>query len=188
MMESARDDSDSQARMRLDRFLAGAEARAFRMARLATRNDEEALDIVQDAMLGFARRYASKPEEEWPPLFHTVLNSRILDWHRKQKVRRRWRVFFQRDDDEADPLEQAPDLHETGPAGELEQDQCQQVVQQALAALPPRQRQAFLLRNWEGYSVAETARIMGCGEGSVKTHLSRALKALREQLQELNHE
>ncbi len=187
-MHAAEPSSEQALRRRLDRFLAGVEARAFRMARLATGNDEEALDLVQEAMFGFARRYANRPEKEWPPLFHTVLNSRILDWHRRQQVRRRWRVFLRREDDEADPLEQAPDPHETGPGGQLELDQCQQRIRQALAGLPPRQRQAFLLRNWEGYSVAETARIMGCGEGSVKTHLSRALNTLRSQLQELNHE
>ncbi len=171
----------------LDRFLRGIERRALRIAELSTRDREDALELVQDAMLGFARNYADKPEDEWGPLFHRVLDSRILDHHRRSGVHRRWRVWFGRADDEAgeDPIEQVADPGDPGPLARLADGQTREALYAALRALPLRQRQAFLLRMWEGLDVAQTAHAMRCSEGSVKTHLSRALAALRTRLEDL---
>ncbi len=171
----------------LDRFLRGIERRALRIAELSTHHREDALELVQDAMLAFARSYADKPEDEWPPLFHRVLDSRILDFHRRSQVRRRWRVWFGRraDENEEDPLEQVADPGDPGPMLRMADGQTRAALEAALRALPLRQRQTFLLRIWEGLDVAQTAAAMGCSEGSVKTHLSRALAALRPRLEDL---
>lgn len=168
----------------LDDFLTGVERRALVMAELATRDREEALDVVQDAMLAFVDRYGGHDPAEWAPLFHRVLQNRIRDWHRRQQVRRRWRVWFARDDeDDADPIEAAPDPHARTPEEAVALAGATDALLAALEALPTRQRQAFLLRTWEGLDVAETARAMGCSEGSVKTHLWRALQQLRDKLE-----
>lgn len=168
----------------LDRFLAGVERRAFVMAELATRNPEEALDLVQDAMLAFVASYGKKPEAEWPPLFHRVMQNRIRDWGRRNTVRSRWRVWLKGHDDqpEADPLQQAADPAGRTPEELLALDDAGDALLAAIEQLPARQQQAFLLRTWEGLDVAETARAMGCSAGSVKTHLSRAMGALRDKL------
>lgn len=169
----------------LDRFLAGLERRAFRMAHLATGNEDEALDLVQDAMLKLAQKYGRRPEEEWGPLFHCILQSRIRDWYRRERVRNRLREFFPgfQDDVEAeDPLEQIPDSTAPAPDGELQRKRACAELEVALRALPLRQQQAFLLRIWEELDVAQTAQAMGCSQGSVKTHLFRALQELRRRL------
>lgn len=172
---------------RLDGFLRGIERRALRIAELSTGNRADALDLVQDAMLGFARRYADKPEPEWAPLFHRVLDTRILDFHRRHQVRRRWRVWLGRDEqgEGPDPLEQLPDPVDPGPLQRVADGETRKALERGLKALPLRQRQAFLLRIWEGLDVLQTATAMRCSEGSVKTHLSRALAALRGRLEEL---
>jgi RNA polymerase sigma-70 factor, ECF subfamily len=170
----------------LDQFLRNVERRALRMAELATANRDEALDLVQDAMFGFVRHYAAKPTGEWTPLFYRVLDSRLNDWHRRRQVRSRWLSVFTRDpeDDESDEIAQAPDLNDPGPLLRLAGGEAARDLDAALVRLPLRQRQAFLLRVWEGFDVATTARTMGCSEGSVKTHLSRALTALRRALED----
>lgn len=175
----------TQERM-LEQFLKGVERRALRMAELATTNRDEALDLVQEAMFGFVRNYASKPPTEWAPLFYRVLDSRLNDWHRRRQVRSRWLAVFTRStaDEESDEIAQAPDLCEPGPLLRLEGGEAAQDLDAALSRLPLRQRQAFLLRVWEGLDVAQTAAAMRCSEGSVKTHLSRALASLRRALED----
>lgn len=169
----------------LDRFLAGVERRAYVSARLATRDGEEALDIVQDAMLVMIRSYAGRPAPEWGPLFHSVLQSRINDWRRRTRVRSRWRVWLARDEDtDDDPLQNLPDSASPDPAAQAAGRKALGVLEQAISSLPARQQQAFLLRAWEGFDVAQTARTMDCSEGSVKTHYSRAVQTLRAQLGE----
>lgn len=172
---------------RLDRFLAATERQALRRAEFATRNREDALDLVQDAMLRLARHYAQRPDAEWPLLFSRILTNGIRDWHRRRKLRQT--VFFW----QSSADESAPDLLDTiaDPAGidcadALERDQLLQRVQLALWQLPRRQREAFELRIWEGLNVDATAQAMGCSQGSVKTHLSRALHRLRDELKEVS--
>jgi RNA polymerase sigma-70 factor (ECF subfamily) len=168
----------------VERFLRDAERRALRMAEFATGNRAEALDLVQDAMFGFVRHYSARPAGEWSPLFWRVLDSRINDWHRRQRVRGRWLGWFDRaDQDDEDPIAIAPDHAEPGPLARLADGEASKALELALRALPLRQRQAFLLRMWEGLDVAATAAAMRCSEGSVKTHLFRALANLRKYLE-----
>ncbi len=165
------------------------ERRAFHLARVATGNEDDALEIVQEAMLRLAQRYAQKGSAEWPALFHRILQSRIRDWYRRTAVRNRLRVWFGAGDEEGDdPLENQPDLHGKGPRQALQSERFGSELERALNALPNRQQQAFLLRAWEGLSVEETAQAMGCSAGSVKTHYSRAIKALRERLEDFSDE
>ena len=169
----------------LAEFLKSVERRALRMAELATRSRDDALDLVQDAMFGFVRHYADKAVAEWTPLFYRVLDNRLNDWHRRRQVRTRWIDRFLPDaEDDADPIAQAPDPDDPGPLLRLAGSQAANALDRGLTALPARQRQAFLLRVWEGLDVAATAAAMRCSEGSVKTHLSRALAALRRKLEE----
>lgn len=169
----------------IERFLRDVERRALRMAEFATRQREEALDLVQDAMFAFVRHYGGRAPSEWPPLFWRVLDSRIHDWHRRQRTRGRWLGWFGREDDadSADPFAGVADPGEPGPLARLADDEAAAAIETALQALPLRQRQAFLLRMWEGLDVAATASAMRCSEGSVKTHLSRALANLRGHLE-----
>jgi RNA polymerase sigma-70 factor (ECF subfamily) len=172
----------------LERFLAEVERKAFRIAQIALRNEQDALDAVQDAMLQLVRSYAERPDAEWRPLFYRILENRVRDMQRRRTVRGRVMSWLPlrvgEDGDEApDPIAEAPD-HAPGPVQQLQGEQLLQALDVALAALPGRQRQAFLLRNFEGLDVAATATAMGCSEGSVKTHYFRALQALRMQLGE----
>jgi RNA polymerase sigma-70 factor (ECF subfamily) len=169
----------------LDRFLASVERRAFVTARIATGNPDDALDLVQDAMLALAQRYADRPEAEWGPLFTTILQSRIRDWYRRSRVRNRLRVWLGgEEDDTADPVGELPDLAEPGPDRRAGHARAMSALEQALHRLPLRQQQAFVLRAWDGLDTRQTAQAMGCSEGSVKTHYSRACESLREVLKE----
>ncbi|MCC6591810.1 MAG: RNA polymerase sigma factor [Xanthomonadales bacterium] len=181
------DDTTIALRGRLDHFLRTVERRALRMARLAVGDLDDALELVQDSMLGFVRSYATRPEVEWPPLYWRVLDSRIQDHHRRQSVRRRWRVFFRSEgegEENVDALAAVADPVAPGPLDRSTGDEAARAIDAALRALPDRQRQAFLLRVWEGFDVAGTAAVMGCSEGSVKTHLFRAMDALRKRLED----
>lgn len=151
-------------------------------ARLATHDPDEALDVVQEAMLSMIRHYAGRPETEWGPLFHSVLQSRINDWRRRARVRRRWRVWFAADDADDDPWQNLPDGASPEPSAQAAGRGALAALERALAALPARQQQAFLLRAWDGLDTAQTARAMDCSEGSVKTHYARAVQALRAKL------
>jgi RNA polymerase sigma-70 factor (ECF subfamily) len=182
-------DDSAQTRSRaLNQFLAGVELKAFKIAQASLRHEDDALDAVQDAMLQLARAYSERPAEEWKPLFYRILENRIRDMQRRRTVRGRvisWLPFRgDDDDDEMDPIAQAPSP-EPQPTKRLELDQAMTALEKALGELPPRQRQAFMLRTLEGLDVAETATAMGCSQGSVKTHYFRAVQALRAQLGEL---
>lgn len=170
----------------LPAFLAGVERRAFRHAEIALKHREDALDAVQDAMLKLVQRYSGHPAEEWSPLFWRVLHSRIADTRRKRRVRSimvGW--MSSRDDDGEDtmpvwePADPAP-----GPADVHSDCESYRALSYALRTLPRRQREAYQLRVLEGLDVADTARTMGCSEGSVKTHTSRAMDALRRLLED----
>ncbi len=171
----------------MDDFLASVERQAFRMAEFATRNADEALDIVQDAMIRLVKNYSTKPEAEWQPLFFQILQNCIRDWHRKKKVRDRWnglRNLWRGAEDEEDPIQTLADPQGKHPGEHAALKDSAAALDTALKDLPLRQQQAFLLRAWEEMSVAETARAMKCSEGSVKTHYSRALHTLRDALED----
>jgi len=170
-------------------FLRQVEKRAFRQTAYAVRDDHAALDIVQDAMLKLADKYASKPVEEYPMLFQRILQNTMRDYWRRQKVRNLWTTLFssfgQSDDEDYDPLETIEVESADGdPSDQLERSQIMALIEKALAKLPLRQREAFVLRYWEELDVAETAAVMGCSEGSVKTHCSRAVSALSTLLEQ----
>jgi RNA polymerase sigma-70 factor, ECF subfamily len=182
-------ESSSNTRCRaLSQFLAGVEVRAFKIAQAALRHEDDALDAVQDAMLQLARAYSDRPHEEWKPLFYRILENRIRDMQRRRTVRNRvmsWLPFrSDRDEDEPDPIAEAVSA-EPLPMRRLEIEEAMSALEKALQALPRRQQQAFMLRTLEGLDVAQTAKAMGCSEGSVKTHYFRALQTLRAQLGEL---
>ena len=173
----------------LEKFLAEIERRAFRMAQVALRDPDDALDAVQDAMLKLTRNYASRPSAEWRPLFYRILENGIRDLQRRRSVRKRFMAWLpgpkeDPDNEAQDPLDNVADAAPAIPDA-LMQGQAMEKLESSLRALPPRQREAFMLRNFEGMDVAETATAMGCSEGSVKTHYSRAVHSLREQLGEV---
>ena len=173
----------------LDRVLASVERRAFRIAQMALRDRDDALDVVQGAMLRLARNYARRPSEEWRPLFYRILYNGIRDAQRRRTVRSRLFGLLpgaarDGDEDHADPFERVPDPA-PDPSRQAMNDEAMQRLETALQRLPPRQQQAFALRCLEGMDVAEAAAAMGCAEGSVKTHYFRALQALRAQLSEV---
>lgn len=168
----------------LDHFLRGVERRALRVAELSAGSREDGLELVQEAMFGFVRSYAGKPAAEWPVLFWRVLDSRLGGFHRRRRVRSRWMVWFApRDEDGEEPIARIADPAEPGPFARLADGQAMRSLEAALRGLPRRQREAFLLRVWEGLDVAQTARVMSLSEGSVKTHLFRALQHLRTRLE-----
>jgi RNA polymerase sigma-70 factor (ECF subfamily) len=168
----------------LDRFLAGVERRALRMAEIATGNRDDALDIVQEAMLKLAQRYAGHPPTDWPPLFYRILQSRISDWCRRRSAMGRWRVWPRRREDAPDLTETTQDPTAAEGGSQLAAERLCVALEEALAKLPLRQQQAFLLRVWEGFDVRATARVMRCSPGSVKTHYARAVHTLRATLGE----
>jgi RNA polymerase sigma-70 factor, ECF subfamily len=177
-------------REELSDFLAGVERRAFKQTLFAVRNDDAALDIVQDAMIKLAENYGERPAAELPLLFTRILQNATHDHFRRQKVRNTWVSLFSSfgatDDDDGDPLETIEAMDGTAraesAADQVERAQIMHIIEEEIGRLPPRQRQAFLLRYWEDYDLAETAVVMGCSEGSVKTHCSRASHALARAL------
>jgi len=155
------------------------------------RDEEAALDIVQDAMLRLSEKYGDRPAAELPLLFHRIVQNAIRDWFRRQKVRSLWTTLLsslspsQSDDEEHDPLETlqaSGDSKQESPDASLESAQVLEIIDQELARLPSRQREAFIMRYWEELDVTETAQRMGCSEGSVKTHCSRAAHTLAAAL------
>jgi len=172
-------------------FLASVERRAFKQAVFSVQDEEAALDIVQDSMMRLAEKYSDKPAGELPLLFQRILQNAIRDHFRRSKVRSTWTTLLSNlglggEDDDADPLEtlEIEDLANVpaSPSQQLEQSQVMAAIEEAVKALPDRQREAFMLRYWEELDVSETAKVMGCSEGSVKTHCSRATHALAKVL------
>ncbi len=184
--------TDLASYQEISAFLAEVERRAFKQAMFAVRDEHVALDVVQDAMLKLTEKYAAKPPGELPMLFQRILQNTIHDHFRRQKVRSTWTTLLSSlgrgddKDDDFDPLEtlaaKSGSNAAADPAEQFQQAEIVGVIEQALARLPARQREAFLLRYWEELDVAETAAAMGCSEGSVKTHCSRAVHALAEML------
>lgn len=177
-------------REELSEFLAGVERRAYKQAVFAVRDEGGALDIVQDAMLKLAENYGDRPAAELPLLFTRILQNAVHDHFRRRKVRSTWVTLFSAlsgdGEDDADPLETLEALAGSEQAEDasdkFERSQVIAIIEEEIARLPARQREAFLLRYWEDFDVAETAAAMGCSEGSVKTHCSRATHALARAL------
>ena len=174
------------SRSELEAFLISVERRAFKQAVFAVRDQEAALDIVQDAMLRLAEKYGHRPAAELPLVFHRIVQNAIRDYFRRSKVRSAWSTLVSslpggREGEEADPLESMPNPGEQ-PGEHLERSQVLDIISQELDRLPERQREAFVMRYLEELNVADTARAMRCSEGSVKTHCSRAAHALAAAL------
>lgn len=168
----------------VEQFLAGVERRALKIAEIAVGDRDDALDIVQDAMFKLVQKYRRRPAAEWPPLFYRILNSRIMDHHRKRaRTARVMSPLVDNGDSEEFVDGRLPDPVDTNPADLLVRRQAIARVESALARLPLRQQQAFLLRAWEGMDTRSVATAMRCSEGSVKTHLSRAMRSLRLSLE-----
>jgi RNA polymerase sigma-70 factor (ECF subfamily) len=174
-------------RKEMNDFLASVERRAFKQCMFSVREEQAALDIVQDSMLKLAESYSARPAGELPLLFQRIVQNGIRDHYRRSKVRSTWTTLlssmgFSQDGEDSDPLETLETADDrsipSSPADQLEQGQVMAAIEEAVAGLPERQRQAFILRYWEEFDVSETAKAMGCSEGSVKTHCSRATHAL----------
>ncbi len=181
--ELAADEAAVRLPANLDEFLAGVERRAFRMAELALGHREDALDVVQESMIKLLQ-YRHKPANEWSPLFWSILRRQLTDKHRRNSVKKRVMQFFGKSEEsDEDPIENLPDQNEN-PLRRITDDKAWQALGKALRALPTRQRECFLLRELQGLSVLETAAAMGCSDGSVKTHLSRAISALKIHLED----
>ena len=135
-------------------------------------------------MFKLAQKYARRQPEEWGPLFHRILQNQIRDWYRRTRVRKYWMAWVKMGNDDAgeDPIQTAADPRTLGPEDDINQQRAVAVLTAALEQLPVRQQQVFLLRIHDGLDVAETAKAMACSPGSVKTHLSRALSKLRQEL------
>ena len=181
-------DSQLASRVELSAFLEGVEKRAFKQAVYALRTDEAALDAVQDAMLKLSVSYGDRPAAEFPMLFQRILQNVIYDALRRQKVRNTWTTllssFVSEDEDEADALDILTVDSDTAdtPHGQFERARTLAAIEREVARLPARQREAFLMRYWEEMDISETAAAMGCSEGSVKTHCSRATQTLAAAL------
>ncbi len=176
----------------LSDFLKSVEKRAFKRSVYHVRDDEAALDIVQDSMMKLAEHYGDKPAEELPMLFHRILSNTTLDWFRRNKTRKALFSNFSdfdadgKDEGEFDLLESLA-IDNDSQTTQSAQDSFESTtkvheIEEEIQNLPPRQREAFLLRYWEDLDVSETAAAMGCSEGSVKTHCSRAVLALSKAL------
>lgn len=176
------------AEQTLEQFLAGVEHRAYRFALYELWDREAALDAVQDSMLRLTERYAGRPSAEWPAIFFTILRNRATDakrWRTWQRVR--GLLGGDRSTEDDDPLASIPSPI-GGPDAGAEARQRRERIEEALRTLPARQRQVFLLREWQGLTAVETAQVLGCSVGAVKQHHFRALKALRTRLSEVWHD
>ncbi len=160
------------------------ERRAYHMAYIATGNRADALDLVQEAMCKLVQHYRRRPAEQWPALFQRILQSKIRDGYRRQRVRQAFQRWFGNQGLDSPAELSLLQRHDPGPEHGSRGLQALSALEQALAKLPLRQQQAFLLRQWEGLDVAATAAAMGCSQGSVKTHYARAVRNLRQQLED----
>ncbi|MCV2883782.1 RNA polymerase sigma factor [Aestuariibacter sp. AA17] len=185
MSRSESDSITDKVPISIEAFLQDVEKKAYRIALFSVREHAEALDLLQDAMVKLVTKYADKKPNEWKPLFYRILQNRITDWHRQQKVKSFIGFFTNSDgEDTTEDYSHAAPHYDELPDQSMETSQQQQAVMDVLKTLPAKQQQCFLLRSWEGMSVAETALAMGCSEGSVKTHFFRAVTKLRALLEE----
>jgi RNA polymerase sigma-70 factor (ECF subfamily) len=170
-------------RIRIERFLSSVQSSGYRMAQLATSNTDDAMELVQETMLQLVKRYSDRPDNELKILFYRILSSRITDWYRKTAFRRQFQMFFSKESYESgDPVQHLSDDYQPSIFDEVDNSKQMERLFIALKKLSQRQHQAFLLRAWQGFNVKETAVIMKCSTGSVKTHYSRAINSLRTHL------
>ena len=189
-MERARSPAALASDKELSDFLKSVEKRAFKRAVYAVRNEESALDIVQEAMIKLSEKYADRPAAELPLVFQRILSNATMDWFRRERVRsvvQNFSEFSSADDDgDFDLLEALHAIDGTlsteSAYDTVSRTQILNAIEAAVGDLPGRQREAFLLRYWEEFDVEETAAVMGCSQGSVKTHCSRAVHALAKAL------
>ena len=175
----------------MEAFLADIEKKAYHMAAFAAGSHADALDLIQDSMIKLVTNYADKPAEQWKPLFYKILRNRITDWHRHQKVKNLlffWKSPQSEDEDDEWPPAMNAEQNPNTPEAELKRAQQQAAALEHLKTLSDKQQQCFLLRSWEGMSTAQTADIMGCSQGSVKTHYSRAVTKMRTLMEADDHE
>lgn len=171
----------------LNHFLSGVEKKAFRMAQFATKDTDHALDIVQDAMMVLSQKYAANNANEWPALFHRILQNKIIDWQRRQTIKNKIFSWFHMVDKNSNPANTETSYQyntntNITPEKVADSNEINKKTMLAIQQLPLRQQQAFLLRQWQGLSIKQTADAMSCSVGSVKKHYSRAIKNLRSQL------
>jgi RNA polymerase sigma-70 factor (ECF subfamily) len=179
----------------LDAFLASVERKAYHIGYYALRDEQAALDVVQDSMLKLFEKYAHRPSHEWPALFFTILNHRITDTYRWKRLREAGGKLVSlfrptgRDQQEENLLDMGVGVELMPDHGRPDRQalgsQLRNRIDNALDRLSDRQRQVFLLREWQGFNVRETAKILGCSEGSVKQHHFRAIRTLRVELNEV---
>ncbi|MDG2116040.1 MAG: RNA polymerase sigma factor [Porticoccaceae bacterium] len=177
----------------MEQFLKYIERRAFHMARLNTGDTDVALDVVQDAMYKLVQKYSEKTAEEWKPLFYQILSRKLTDYYRRKSVRDKVLIWAKplSQDDQKTPIDLT--VNASAPNSETPHEmhmRNQRIAKldQSVKQLPHRQRQAFMLRCWEGLSTIDTALAMGCSQGSVKTHYSRAMHSLREMLEDYRND
>ncbi|PCJ40247.1 MAG: RNA polymerase sigma factor [SAR86 cluster bacterium] len=168
----------------LGSFFTSIEKRAFRRAQIATGNADDALDIVQDAMVSLINKYANKETQDWELLFHKILTSRIMDWHRRTAIRKRFGTWLSSNDKELELEEpEFEDLNARSPEELMQTSQSIAMLEAALHELSPKQQQVFLLRAWEGLSEKETSVAMSCSVGTIKSHYARARSFLKNKLE-----
>ncbi len=177
----------------MGKFFSSIEKRAFRRAQIATGNTDDAMDIVQDAMVSLINKYSNKQAQDWELLFHKILSNRIMDWHRRATIRKRfgaWLTPGDKDDyqDSSKAMEQAEfeDINMPSPETQVQTGQSMAILEEALQELPLKQQQVFLLRAWEGLSEKETSVAMSCSVGTIKSHYARARTFLKNKLESVN--
>ncbi|MCP3933530.1 MAG: RNA polymerase sigma factor [Bacteroidetes bacterium] len=171
----------------MEEFLKLVEKKAFRMIQIATGDTDDALDLLQDSMMKFVNNYAKKPESEWKPLFYKVVQNRIKDWFRREKLKNLFFTYIpgvnkKESENQPDPIQLAMDHKTPDSIAIIKTSQAMEKLDIVLNKLPPRQQQVFLLRAWEGLSTKETATAMTCTQGTVKTHYFRAINTLKQEL------
>ncbi|MBN2419224.1 MAG: RNA polymerase sigma factor [Deltaproteobacteria bacterium] len=171
----------------MEEFLKSVEKKAFRMIQIATGNTDDAMDLLQDSMMSFVRKYSDKMESDWKPLFYRVVQNRIRDWYRREKIKRLFFIQmpprYDGPESQTDPMESIEDKSAVDSLAVLKTSQAMEKLNNVLRGLPARQQQVFLLRSWEGLSTEETAKAMGCTQGTVKTHYFRAITKLKHELE-----
>ena len=174
-------------------FVEKMTGRALVMMESSTGHHDVAMDIVQESFIALHQNYLKKPVDEWTPLFYTILNNRLMDWHRREQRKQKRFAWFkpvlvEQEETEIDPTLLVEDPKNIDPSEFLSQSHTLEEIQKAVARLPIRQQQAFLLRAWENMDTKTTAQIMDCSEGSVKTHYHRAIQTLRSHLSHFDPE